>query len=382
MHNTPDASRATPLPALRPETTPGPVLEVNDLSVAFARPDGRLGLAVENVGFRVYAGQTVCLVGESGCGKSVTALSVPRLLPEPPARIVGGQILFQGQNLFAMPEAGLQEVRGNGIGMVFQDPMSSLNPVMRIGAQISEVLVRHKKLEGKAAMARAVALLDRVGFADPGLRVRDYPHQMSGGQRQRVMIASALACDPALIIADEPTTALDVTIQKQILDLLLRLVREAGSGLLLISHDLALVAECADVVAIMYAGTIVEQGSAAEVFNSPLHPYTQGLLLSREGMKQGRPVFAGQEEAVPSTAAGKSRLTAIPGTVPGLWERPEGCAFSPRCSRAMPECFTSRPLVVPVAPAAPASPAATVAPGTPLPGFPAPARTVACWLSM
>ena len=352
------SSESPPLSRVTPSSST-PVLQVRNLCVAFTRPDGQQGLAVDNVSFQVNAGQTVCLVGESGCGKSVTAMSIPRLVPEPPARILGGQVFFQGRDLFTLPEAHLQGVRGNGIGMVFQDPMSSLNPVMRVGDQIAEGLLRHKKMPRKAALDRAIALLHKVGFDNADLRVRDYPHQMSGGQRQRVMIASALACDPALIIADEPTTALDVTIQKQILDLLLRLVREAGSGLLLISHDLALVAECADAVAIMYAGTIVEQGVAAEVFSAPCHPYTQGLLLSREGMNKGR--SPGQERVVE-----KNRLAAIPGTVPSLWERPEGCAFSPRCPKAMPQCSKTRPPVV----ALPSS-AADGVQGVP--------RTVACW---
>ena len=354
----PSSSLETPVRAT--PSSSRPVLQVHNLCVAFTRSDGQQGLAVDTVSFRVNAGQTVCLVGESGCGKSVTAMSVPRLLPEPPARILGGQVFFQGRDLFTLAESHLQDVRGNGIGMVFQDPMSSLNPVMRVGDQIAEGLRRHKKMPRKAALDRAIALLEKVGFDNADLRVRDFPHQMSGGQRQRVMIASALACDPALIIADEPTTALDVTIQKQILDLLLRLVREAGSGLLLISHDLALVAECADAVAIMYAGTIVEQGAAAEIFSAPRHPYTQGLLLSREGMNKGR--SPGQERVVE-----KNRLAAIPGTVPSLWERPEGCAFSPRCPKVMPQCLKARPPVVSL----------TSSPHNDTHGIPC---TVACWL--
>jgi len=315
------------------------LLEVCDLSVVFEREgqggaSGRIGgthvgLAVDGVSFSLERGKTLCLVGESGCGKTVTALSLLRLLPSPPASISSGRVLFDGEDLTAMSETQLRRIRGNRAGMVFQDPMTSLNPVMRVGDQIGESLRLHRGMTAAQAREAATAMLERVNIPDPALRVRDFPHQMSGGMRQRVMIAVALACSPDLIIADEPTTALDVTVQKQILDLMRGLIEGSGSGLLLITHDLGVVARAADDVAVMYAGRIVEQGlvkGGRGVLESPSHPYTIGLLRSRPG-------------AVPP----KARLDAIPGTVPGLWARPDGCTFHPRCPHAFDRCRRETP---------------------------------------
>jgi len=312
-----------------------PLLDVQDLSVAFEQPgsgpgggpdDLTNGLAVDKVSFSLERGKTLCLVGESGCGKTVTALSLLRLLPMPPARISHGSVFFDGQNLTTMNEKELRRIRGNRACMVFQDPMTSLNPVMRVGDQIGESLRLHRGMTAAEARETATAMLARVNIPDPALRVRDFPHQMSGGMRQRVMIAMALACSPDLIIADEPTTALDVTVQKQILDLMRCLIKGSGSGLLLITHDLGVVAQVADDVAVMYAGRIVEEGPARGVLEAPSHPYTIGLIRSRPG-------------AVPP----KSRLAAIPGTVPGLWARPQACTFHPRCPHAFERCRVDAP---------------------------------------
>jgi peptide/nickel transport system ATP-binding protein len=304
------------------------LLTVRDLRVGFAREGGRtgLGMAVDGVSFSLARGKTLCLVGESGCGKSVAALSLLGLLPSPPAKIAGGSVLFDGRDLTTLPEKELRDIRGSRVGMVFQDPMTSLNPVMRIGEQMTEGLRRHRGLSSREAAAVAVKMLDKVGIADAGARARDFPHQMSGGMRQRVMIGMALACDPDLIIADEPTTALDVTVQKQILGLMRSLMDDSGSGLLLITHDLGIVSRIADDVAVMYAGRIVEQGPARVVLDQPAHPYTVGLLRSRPGV-----------------GAKKRRLQAIAGTVPGLWSRPQGCAFHPRCEHAFDRCRSDAP---------------------------------------
>ena len=311
------------------------LLRVRDLSVGFARQgDSRfMGTAVDRVGFSLERGRILCLVGESGCGKSVTALSLLRLLPSPPAVFLGGSVHFDGQDLLAMSEAELRHMRGNRVGMVFQDPMTSLNPVIRVGDQMMEGLRLHRRLSTSAARDAAVAMLARVGMAEPEARVRDFPHQMSGGMRQRVMIGMALACDPDLIIADEPTTALDVTVQKQILGLMRTLIDDSGSALLLITHDLGIVAQIADEVAVMYAGRIVEQGPASAVLAAPAHPYTAGLLRSRPGIRER-----------------KDRLEAIPGVVPGLWSRPGGCPFHPRCPLAFARCEREAPLFFPVRP--------------------------------
>lgn len=311
---------------------PSPLLDVRDLRVGFHRGGGSrdLGLAVDGVSFALDRGRTLCLVGESGCGKTVTALSLLRLLPSPPSRVLGGSVLFDGQDLLALSEKELRAIRGNRAGMIFQDPMSSLNPVMRVGEQMTEGLRLHRGLSAREAGEAAVTMLARVGIPDPEQRVRDFPHQMSGGMRQRVMIGMALICDPALLIADEPTTALDVTVQKQILGLMRSLVESSGSGLLLITHDLGIVAQVADHVAVMYAGRIVEHGASADVLSRPAHPYTRGLLRSR-----------------PGAGARRARLDAIPGVVPDLWSLPAGCAFHPRCAEAFTRCARDMPPLLP-----------------------------------
>jgi oligopeptide/dipeptide ABC transporter ATP-binding protein len=309
-----------------------PLLQVEGLSVAFAREDAsRPDLAVEDVSFTLHRGKTLCLVGESGCGKTVTALSIPRLLPSPPALPAGGAVSFEGRNLARLAEGKLAPLRGNRIGMIFQDPMTSLNPVLRVGDQIGESLRLHRGLSAASARSRAVTLLEKAGIAPPEERARDFPHQMSGGMRQRVMIAMAMACEPSLLIADEPTTALDVTVQRQILALMQTLIRETGSALLLITHNLGIVARTADDVAVMYAGRIVEQGPAGAVLAEPAHPYTIGLLQSLPSLPDDG------EDPRPS------RLGAIPGLVPDPRNRPPGCAFHPRCARTLERCRREAP---------------------------------------
>jgi oligopeptide/dipeptide ABC transporter ATP-binding protein len=284
--------------------------------------------AVDGISFSVPEGKTVGIVGESGCGKSVTALSIMRLIA-PPGRIVSGEILFHGQDLLLLSETEMREIRGNRISMIFQEPMSSLNPVHRIGDQIAEAIRLHKPTSRRKASETAVEMLSRVGIPDPGKRAHQYPHQMSGGMRQRVMIAMALACDPDLIIADEPTTALDVTIQAQILDLMNRLRKDTRTSILLITHDLGLVAENAHSVIIMYAGRIVEQAPVIELFREPRHPYTIGLMAS-----------------VPKIDAERKQdgmLHPIPGVVPSLFELLPGCAFGERCGRSSERCRQEDP---------------------------------------
>ncbi|HRI86948.1 MAG TPA: ABC transporter ATP-binding protein, partial [Candidatus Hydrogenedentes bacterium] len=275
-----------------------PVLDVRDLRTHFTT-DAGVARAVDGVSFSIPAGKTLALVGESGSGKSVTALSVMRLIPNPPGRVVGGSIQFMGRDILAMPEAEMRRVRGNGISMVFQEPMTALNPVFRVGSQIASAIRVHQPMSKREARAYAIQLLQKVGIPSPEQRVDDYPHQMSGGMRQRVMIAMALACGPELLIADEPTTALDVTIQAQILDLLRKLQSDSGLSILLITHNLGIVAEMADEVAIMYAGKIVEHGRMRDVFKSPSHPYTRGLFNS-----------------LPDIRKPGERLQAIRGSVP------------------------------------------------------------------
>lgn len=311
-----------------PQSSSFPVLKVENLSVGFDSPGGPgpVGVAVNSVSFSLEKGKILCLVGESGCGKSVTALSLLRLLPSPPSRVLGGSVWFDGEDLLTASEAALRKVRGNRAAMIFQDPMTSLNPVMRVGEQIAEGLRLHRGLSSKEARQQAIALLERVNIPSAKDRVRDFPHQMSGGMRQRVMIAMALACEPELLIADEPTTALDVTVQSQILLLMRSLIDTSGSSLLLITHDLGVVSGIADSVAVMYAGRIVEYGPGEAVLRAPAHPYTAGLIASR-----------------PGSVAPKSRLGAIPGAVPGLWARPSGCEFHPRCSKAIPRCAEEAP---------------------------------------
>jgi oligopeptide/dipeptide ABC transporter ATP-binding protein len=280
--------------------------------------------AVIDVTFQLHKGETLCLVGESGSGKSLTALSIMRLV-QPPGRIAAGRIMFRGRDLLALSEREMQRVRGADIGLVFQEPMTALNPVFTIGNQIEETLRVHGRATRRTARQKAVELLAAVSVPDPARRVRDYPHQLSGGLRQRALIAMALACDPALLIADEPTTALDVTIQAQILDLLRDLQRRLGLALLLITHDLGVVAQMADRVAVMYAGRIVEEAPVRSLFADPKHPYTQGLMGSMPGGSRG------------------TRLVAIPGTVPPLGALPSGCSFTPRCPRRFEPCPTAHP---------------------------------------
>jgi peptide/nickel transport system ATP-binding protein len=282
--------------------------------------------AVDGVDLDLYAGETLGVVGESGCGKSVTALSILRLLPEPPARVSADSIVFDGENLCAMSSSQLRRIRGSRIAMIFQEPMTSLNPVFRIGEQIEEVLRVHTQLRKPERRARVIELLTQVGLPDPGRRARDYPHQLSGGMRQRVMIAMALACDPDVLIADEPTTALDVTIQAQILDLISSLKQKLEMAVLLITHDLGIVAEHADRVAVLYAGRVAETGPTEALFAAPRHPYTQGLL-----------------RALPGRTAHRAHLPVIPGVVPDLAARPAGCAFRGRCSIEQPDCAAVEP---------------------------------------
>ncbi|HEX6836994.1 MAG TPA: ABC transporter ATP-binding protein [Polyangia bacterium] len=302
----------------------GPLLDVRELVTRFETDSGDFR-AVDGVSFTVPAGSTVGVVGESGSGKSVTALSILRLVRDPPGRVVGGKVLFRGRDLLALSEREMQKVRGGEIAMIFQEPMTSLNPVMTTGAQVAEPLVIHRGKSKKEALAEAAALFRLVGIADPERRIHDYTHQLSGGMRQRVMIAMALACRPALIIADEPTTALDVTIQAQILELLARLRRELGMALLLITHDLGVVAETCDEVVVLYAGHVVERARARELFARPRHPYTAGLIRSR-------------------TPKGADRhLVAIPGIVPRLDQLPRGCRFADRCDRVQQKCREEMP---------------------------------------
>ena len=299
------------------------LLSVEHLETVFDLPTG-LAPVVIDVSFHLNQGETLCLVGESGCGKSVTALSILRMVPHP-GRIVAGRIVFKGRDLLQLAENEMQKVRGAEIGLVFQEPATALNPVFTIGSQIEETLQVHGVARGRAARRRAVELLDAVSVPDPDRRVRDYPHQLSGGLRQRALIAMALACEPALLMADEPTTALDTTIQAQILELLRHLQETFHIALLLITHDLGVVAAMADRVAVMYAGRIVEEGTVRDVFREPKHPYTQGLLAS-----------------IPGGSAG-SRLVAIPGTVPAIGQLPAGCSFGPRCPKRFEPCDRAVP---------------------------------------
>jgi oligopeptide/dipeptide ABC transporter ATP-binding protein len=295
-----------------------PLLRVDRLTTIFDLPSGPVP-AVDDVSFEVRAGETLGLVGESGSGKSVTALSIMRLV-QPPGRIAAGRIEFKGRDLLGLPEAGMRALRGAEIALIFQEPMTALNPVFTIGDQVGEALLVHRRASRREAKTRAVELLEAVRIPDAAGRARDYPHQLSGGMRQRVLIAMALACRPALLIADEPTTALDVTIQAQILDLLREMKSAFNLSLLLITHDLGVVAETADRVAVMYAGRIVEQGPVRAIIREPRHPYTRGLLASIPG------------------ASGGTRLRAIEGSVPMLGALPPGCAFNPRCPDRIERC--------------------------------------------
>ena len=295
-------------------------LSIGNLKTYFFT-DAGVAKAVDDVTLDIPKGKTVALVGESGCGKSVTALSVLRLVPDPPGRIVEGEIHFAGRNLLKLSEREMRDIRGNGISMIFQEPMTALNPVFRVGNQIAAAIRVHREVSKEEAMDQAITLLDQVGIPDAVQRATEYPHQMSGGMRQRAMIAMALACGPDLLIADEPTTALDVTIQAQILDLLKALQAEHRMAILLITHDLGIVAETADKVAIMYAGKIVEQASVTDLFDSPKHPYTLGLFKSLPRLDEPR-----------------GRLRTIEGRVPAATHFPPGCRFHPRCEYAMDVC--------------------------------------------
>lgn len=308
--------------------TPDPVLRVDGLRTEFTTGDGPPAVAVSDLSFEVRRGETLCIVGESGCGKSLTALSVLRLLPRPYGRIGAGRVLLDGRDLAQVTEAEIREVRGRAVSMIFQEPMTSLNPVLNIGRQIAETVMVHEGLPWQACMTRALEMLRQVRIPEPERRLLEYPHQLSGGMRQRVMIAMALACRPRVLLADEPTTALDVTIQAQILDLVRDLQRETGTAVVLITHDLGVVAEMADRVLVMYAGSKVEEGTAEEIFDAPTHPYTRGLMGAM-------PHLGGSHGG---------RLAEIPGVVPALNARPSGCAFAPRCGLATSRCQEAPPL--------------------------------------
>jgi peptide/nickel transport system ATP-binding protein len=313
-------------------SSPATALEVASLKTYFFTRSGVLK-AVDDLSFTVRKGETLALVGESGCGKSMTALSIMRLVPDPPGRIVGGAVALEGRDLLQLDEATMRDVRGKDISMIFQEPMTSLNPVLTIGNQISEVLSLHEDLSRSASMEKTIEMLRRVRIPEPAQRAREYPHQLSGGMRQRAMIAMALACNPRLLIADEPTTALDVTIQAQILDLMLALQQEFGTAIMLITHDLAVVAETAQRVIVMYAGKKVEEAAVEDLFQEPRHPYTRGLLASipRLTLMGGGPANV------------RARLKEIPGIVPSLANLPPGCSFAPRCPLADAKCHTSYP---------------------------------------
>ena len=303
------------------------ILSVKNLVTEFATDEGRVR-AVDDVSFDIKAGETLGIVGESGCGKSVTALSIMRLLPQPIGQIMGGEILLQGENLVSMSIEQMQKIRGARIGMVFQEPMTALNPVHTIGRQLTEVILLHKKISKENALKEGIAMLDKVGIPAPDIRMTEYPHQLSGSMRQRVVIAMALACQPSLLIADEPTTALDVTIQAQILELIKELQKEMGMSVLLITHDLGVIAETSASVVVMYAGKVAERGSVFEIFDSPTHPYTRGLL-----------------ESIPRLdTKPKSKLTIIPGMVPGLLDMPKGCRFENRCRYRKDACLVAPPM--------------------------------------
>src|SRR5215831_16251608 len=306
------------------------LLEINNLQLDFVSGNANRR-AVDGVSLAINAGETVCLVGESGCGKSVTALSIARLLSEPPAHYAGGEIRLEGCDVLKMPGSGLQKIRGGVVSYVFQEPGASLNPVMRVGSQIRETLKLHQPQ--KATDEEVVRLLKLVGIPAPEMRLKNYPFEMSGGMQQRVMIAMALASEPKLLVADEPTTALDVTIQAQILELLLDLKKRLGMSILLITHNLGIVGDVADRVAVMYAGQIVEMAPAGELLRRPLHPYTKALMNS-----------------VPKLSGGATRLTAIAGNVPRIGNFPPGCRFAPRCPTAKPECASTMPVLAEVEP--------------------------------
>jgi oligopeptide/dipeptide ABC transporter ATP-binding protein len=319
--------------ALRQPVATGaePLLEIDNLQTHFFTPAGVVR-AVDGVTYSVRPGETLGVVGESGCGKSVTALSVLRLVASPPGKIVGGSIRFEGRNLPDLRESEMEDLRGNDIAMIFQEPMTSLNPLLTIGRQIAEVIELHRGLSRRDAWDEAVEMLRRVHIPEPERRVHAYPHQLSGGMRQRAMIAMALSCNPKLLIADEPTTALDVTIQAQILDLMRELQDKTGAAIVLITHDMGVVAENADRVVVMYAGRKVEEASADDLFDNPGHPYTKGLLGSLPNL-----------EVAAKLDARRARLAEIKGMVPSLMNLPQGCTFAPRCGFATEECRAAFP---------------------------------------
>ncbi len=302
-----------------------PLLDIRNLKTCFYTEDGIVP-AIEDVSFSLNRGETVGIVGESGSGKSVTALSVMRLIPNPPGRIEAGEVVFEGENLLEKPIGEMRQIRGKEIAMIFQEPMTSLNPVLTVGDQIMESIILHQRLGKQDAKDKAVHMLKLVGIPSPERRVNDYPHQMSGGMRQRVMIAMALSCNPKLLIADEPTTALDVTVQAQILELMMALKDELGTSVMLITHDLGVIAETADKVVVMYAGKVVEEAGVKELFREPAHPYTVGLLGS-----------------IPKLNEDTRRLQSIDGVVPSPFSMPKGCRFSPRCRCAMDICRQQEP---------------------------------------
>jgi oligopeptide/dipeptide ABC transporter ATP-binding protein len=305
-----------------------PLLEVDDLRVHLFTSRGVVR-AVDGVGFAVSAGASLGIVGESGCGKTMTALALMRLIPSPPARIVSGRIMFDGEDVVALDDARLRALRGDAMAMIYQDPMTTLNPVFSVGEQIAESVRLHRDASRAAALERAVEMLELVGIPDPARCAASYPHQLSGGMRQRAVIAMALACHPKLLIADEPTTALDVTIQAQILDLMRRLQQELGTAIILITHDLGVIADLVDTVVVMYAGKVVERAPVKRLFGAPRHPYTQGLLRS-----------------VPSLDTREHRMRTIDGTVPSAFAMPQGCRFHPRCTLAREICRNEEPPVV------------------------------------
>jgi len=309
------------------------LLQVEDLHTRFHTPEGTV-YAVNGISYRLHEGETLAVVGESGCGKSVSMMSILGLLPVPPAEIAGGRALYRGQDLLKMSESELERIRGKEIAMIFQDPMTSLNPVLTIGKQITESLHKHLGMNPTQATERAIELLDWVGIPDARRRLGDYPHQFSGGMRQRVMIAMQLACTPSILIADEPTTALDVTIQAQIVELVVRLRQQVGMAMIWITHDLGVVAGLADRVMVMYAGFVVEEAGVEDLYEDPRHPYTIALLAALPRVDRRR----------------DRRLKSIPGAPPSLLVEPRGCPFAPRCEFAIERCFIDHPSLQPVAP--------------------------------
>jgi len=318
-------------PAIEPHADAAKILQVDGLQTWFYTRRG-IVKAVDNLSFHVRAGETLAIVGESGCGKSITALSVMRLIPSPPGRIVGGSVQLLDRDLMKLSEDEMRDVRGNDISMIFQEPMTSLNPVLTIGEQIGEALVLHQGLSKSEAMAKAVEMLRFVKIPEPDQRTKEYPHQLSGGMRQRAMIAMALSCNPKVLIADEPTTALDVTIQAQILDLILELQQQTGTAVVLITHDLGVVAETAQRVIVMYAGRKVEEADVVDLFENPKHPYTKGLLGSVPRLN-----------TLTDLGSKGERLEEIPGIVPALVDLPPGCTFAPRCKFADERCVAEYP---------------------------------------